>query len=367
MTSWPDARRAASTAAPSMPPVEVPLAQARGRSLAGPLWSLTPLPSFDSAAMDGWAVRGAGPWRQVGRVLAGAPSLPPLRDGQAVEVATGSQVPAGCEGVLPYEGGVLVGRDLIGEPPAGRHVRWTGEECAPQTALLPSGTVMTPAAVALAAAAGHDTLVVQGRPRVTALVTGDELLGSGLSGGGRVRDAIGPLLAAQLDLADLRHLPDDPEVLRRAIERADSDVVITSGASSVGRADFLPVVLRDLRAELLVDGVAVQPGHPQVLARLVDGRLLVGLPGNPLAALCALVTVVSPLLGPVAETDVHLTEPLARHRSSYRLVPVRVHGDRARPTGFGGSAMLRGAALADGFAAVGPGAGSAQEALFTPF
>lgn len=345
----------------------MPLAQACGRRLAGPLRSLTPLPSFDSAAMDGWAVRGAGPWRQVGRVLAGAPAAPPLRDGEAVEIATGSQVPAGCEGVLPYERGALVGQDLIGEPPAGRHVRWTGEECAPQTALLPSGAVLTPAAVALAAAAGYDAVVVQGLPRIIALVTGDELLRHGLPGGGRVRDAIGPLLAARLNLAGLQHLPDDPDVLHRAIASADADVVLTSGASSAGRADFLPAVLRDLRAELLVDGVAVRPGHPQVLAALPDGRLLVGLPGNPLAALCALVTLVLPLLGSVADADVHLAQPLARHCSSYRLVPVRVQGDLACPTGFGGSAMLRGAALADGFAAVAPGAGSAQEALFTPF
>lgn len=367
VTPWPQARQIAREAAPPAKAVEVPLSQAVGRRLVEPLWSLTPLPAFDTAAMDGYAVRGPGPWQLVGRVLAGGAMAPAPQDGQAVEVATGAQVPPGCDGVLPYERGVLAGDELTGEPPSGRHVRWTGEECPARTPLLPAGTPVSPAAVGLAAATGHETLLVQAQLRIAAVITGDELLRSGLPGDGRVRDAIGPLLASRLELASLQHLPDDPDRLRRAVEGADADVVITTGASSVGRADFLPQVLGELHAEVLVDGVAVKPGHPQVLARLADGRLLVGLPGNPLAALCALATLVVPLLGPVEERAVQLTEPLDRHPASHRLVPVRVMGELARPTGHGGSAMLRGAAVADGFAVLEPGREPTRTATFTVF
>lgn len=359
VTGWAQARQIAYGAAEPLAPQEVLLAGALGLVLAVPLWSLTPLPPFDTAAMDGWAVRGPGPWRVVGRVLAGGEPAAPLRDGTAVEIATGAQVPAGAEGVLPYEHGALLGEELTGPAPQGRHVRLTGEECPARTALLPRGTRLTAAALGLAAAVGHDRLPVHPRPRVLALVTGDELLRSGLPADGRIRDAVGPLLPGAIPgLTAIEHLGDDPDVLRKAIADAEADVVVTTGASSVGRADFLPKVLDELGAERLVDGVAVKPGHPQLLARLPDGRLLVGLPGNPLAALAGIVTVLDPLLARLRGADLpalgaaQLTEPLKGPASGVRLVPVAVSGALARPTGHGGAAMLRGAAVADAFAVV---------------
>lgn len=359
MTGWAAARQIAYDAAKPLAPQQVPLADALGLVLAGPLWSLTPLPPFDTAAMDGWAVRGPGPWRVVGRTLAGSRASGPLDDGAAVEVATGAQVPPGTEGVLPYEHGALLGDELTGSAPAGRHVRRTGEECAARTALLPRGTRLTAAAVGLAAAVGHDALSVHPRPRVDALVTGDELLRSGLPGDGRIRDAVGPLLPGAIPgLRHVEHLGDDPAGLRRAIEDSDADVVVTTGASSVGRADFLPRVLDELGAQRLVDGVGVKPGHPQLLAALPTGQFLVGLPGNPLAALVGVVTLLQPLLAALSGASVpalaqaQLTDPVDGPPSGVRLVPVAVSGVLARPTGHAGAAMLRGAAVADAFAVV---------------
>ena len=366
-TTWPEARALAFAAAPALPAVDLAVPDATGCVLAGPLWSLAALPAFDTAAMDGWAVRGPGPWRVVGRVLAGAVAAGPLADGEAVEVATGAAVPAGTEAVLPYEYGVLTDASLTGEVDPGRHVRRTGEECAARTAVLPAGAVLTPAALGLAAAVGHDTLRVHPLPRVHCLVTGDELLSSGLPGEGRIRDAVGPLLPGAVAasggvLVGLDRLGDDPDVLRKAVLAADADVVVTTGASSVGRADFLPVVLQALDAEVLIDGVQVKPGHPQVLARLAGGRLLVGLPGNPLAALAGVVTTLGPLLAGLAGrplpalSSAVLTQPVSGASGSHRLVPVAVRDGLARPTGHAGAAMLRGAAEADAFAVVPPDA-----------
>lgn len=366
--TWPEARQRAYDVAGPLDPVEVELSAAVGCVLADALWSLVPIPAFDTAAMDGWAVRGPGPWRLVpGAVLAGAGPADALPDGAAVEVATGAMVPAGTEAVLPYEHGAAAAGELVGTVEPGRHVRWTGEESAARTALLPAGTLVSPAAAGLAASAGHDRLRVHPLPRVAALVTGDELLRSGLPGAGRTRDAVGPLLPAVVAsyggvLVSLDHLGDDPDVLAKALADADADVVVTTGASSVGRADFLPMALRALGAELVVDGVRVRPGHPQVLARLPDGRLVVGMPGNPLAALAAAVTVLAPALAALAGRDrprtstVRTTDALPAATASHRLVPVTVRGDLARPTGHAGASMLRGAALADAFAVVPPGA-----------
>jgi len=206
-------------------------------------------------------------------------------------------------------------------------------------------------------------LRVHPSPRVVALVTGDELLTSGLPGDGRVRDAVGPLLPGVVAayggrLVALRRVGDSREELRAALSAADADLVLTSGASSVGRADHLAHVLADLGAEVLVDGVDVRPGHPQTLARLPDGRLLVGLPGNPLAALSALVTLVAPLLARLggraapALARAVLTDPVPGARTGTRLVPVRLSDGLARPTGHAGAAMLRGAAVAHALAVV---------------
>src|SRR5687768_3110427 len=93
-----DAGRAAGPAVES-----VPLSEADGRTLAAPLVTLTDLPAFPTASVDGWAVRGAAPWRPVGRVLAGERAAPLTADGTAVEIATGAMVPAGTEALLRVE------------------------------------------------------------------------------------------------------------------------------------------------------------------------------------------------------------------------------------------------------------------------
>lgn len=359
---WDDAR-ATAHAVPALAATRLPLADALGATLADSLWSRSPLPPFDSAAMDGYAVRGPGPWRVVGRVLAGDPLPPPLTDGTAVEVATGAGVPAGCEGVLPTEASVRDGDEATGPAPAGRHVRRVGEECAALTALLPAGTPVTPAVLGLAAAVGWDCLEVRPRPRLHIAVTGSELLAAGLPGDGRVRDALGPLLpgllaALDAEVGPVRRLDDDAAATSELLAHTGADVLVTTGASAHGPADHLRPVLRALGAALVLDGVAVRPGHPVVLARLPRGAWVVGLPGNPLAALAAAVTVLAPLLAGLAGRGLPRPlratagQPFAAHAEATSLVPVRRREGVAACTGHAGPAMLRGAALADGFAVV---------------
>ncbi len=375
--AWQDAWRLAGSA-PALPPATVAVADAAGEVLAERLWARSPLPSFDCSAMDGYAVRGPGPWRVVGRVLAGGAGLAALgggagggdlADGTGVEVATGAPVPGGCEGVVPYEAGVRVDDELTAPAPLGRHVRRRGEEVPALTALLPAGTLLSPAAAGLAAAVGTDRVLVAARPRVAVLVTGSELVLSGAPGGGRVRDALTPLLPPSLAAAGalvgaVSVLPDDADVLSAAVERAcaAADLVVVSGSTAAGPADLLRPVLAGLDAVREVDGVACRPGHPMLLARLPTGTWVAGLPGNPLAALAATVTLVVPLVAalrglPVpAPTPARTARPLTAHPRDTRLVPVRRRAGVALATGHDGPAMLRGAALADGFAVVGPGA-----------
>ncbi|MGW6554983.1 molybdopterin molybdotransferase MoeA [Streptomyces sp. NPDC055051] len=404
-TPWPEARALASRAgaearaARSRPPVRVPLGQALGRTLAEPLRALTDLPSFDSSAMDGWAVAGPGPWTvREESVLAGHAGAAALAPGEAVRIATGARVPAGATAVVraehsrtehsrteeapPAAGRAAAGTVLLLHPlrevVTGQDIRPRGQECRTGDELLPAGTVVGPAVLGLAAAAGYDEPAVLPRPRVEILVLGDELLAAGLPHEGLIRDALGPMLGPWLtalgaEVLATRRIGDDAEALYEAVTSSAADLVVTTGGTAAGPVDHVHRVLDKAAAVLLVDGVKVRPGHPMLLARLDAARHLVGLPGNPLAAVSGLLTLAAPLLAalagepaprPPAPTGAHaaaeapapaLRDAVQGHPHDTRLVPV-VHRDGlVVPLRYNRPAMLRGIAAADAMAVVPPG------------
>lgn len=374
---WDVARQLAHAAARPGAVVTRTLAEADGCVLATPLVSPVAVPPVDRAAMDGYAVRGAGPWRVIGHVPAGCADSGALEDGQATGVVTGAAVPTGATSVVRSEDAVVTGGLLEGPSEDGRHIRRAGEECRPGDQLLPAGVMIDPAVLGLAATVGLNRLAVIPRPTVAALVTGDELVHRGRPGPGRVRDAIGPMLpglitrsgAAQ---AGVRHLPDSLEELVSALQETSADLVLVSGSSASGPADHLRPALTALGAELVVDGVACRPGHPQALAHLPDGRLVLGLPGNPFAALVAFLTLgvaaVYRLRGLPLPVLPQIAVPggIACHPTSTRLVPIRLTPQGAVPVGHGGAAMLRGPAAADALAVVAPGPAEAIAARLLP-
>ncbi|MFF8573007.1 molybdopterin molybdotransferase MoeA [Streptomyces sp. NPDC015408] len=383
-TPWPEARSAAERAARSAAraarrtPVSVPLDAALGLTLAAPLTALTDLPSFDTSAMDGWAVAGPGPWtvRDEG-VLAGHAEAAPLTDGEAARIATGARIPPDTTAVLRTEHGRTDDRDRLHptrEVVHGQDIRPRGQECRSGDQLLPVGTLATPPVLGLAAAAGYDTLTTVPRPRVDVLVLGDELLTGGLPHDGLIRDALGPMLphwlrALGAEVRTVRRIGDDAQALEQAVTTCDADLIVTTGGTAAGPVDHVHPILRRIGADLLVDGVKVRPGHPMLLARLKDDQHLVGLPGNPLAAVSGLLTLAEPLLRTLAARPApeRYTLPLrdAVHGHPYdtRLVPVVLREDGAAPLHYNGPAMLRGIAAADALAVVPPGgARSGQEA-----
>ncbi|MFD7700738.1 molybdopterin molybdotransferase MoeA [Streptomyces caelestis] len=381
-TGWPEARAIAERAprhgsrTGCLTPVAVPLASALGLTLAAPLTALTDLPSFDTSAMDGWAVSGPGPWsvRDEG-VLAGHTAHTPLTDGEAVRIATGARIPPDTTAVLRSEHGRTDDKGRLhvtaaARPPHtvthGQDIRPRGQECRSGDQLLPVGTPVTPPVLGMAAAAGYDTLTVVPRPRVDVFVLGDELLGEGLPHDGLIRDALGPLLPPWLralgaEVTAVRRIGDTEQALYEAVTASDADVVVTTGGTAAGPVDHVHPTLRRIGAELLVDGVQVRPGHPMLLARTKEGQHLVGLPGNPLAAVSGLLTLAEPLLRTLAARPapepytLPLRDGVQGHPHDTRLIPVALRGDRALPLLYNGPAMLRGVAAADALAVVPPG------------
>lgn len=394
--AWDRARAIAARAGRAGPPaaIRLPLDRALGHVLAEALGALTDLPSFDTSAMDGWAVAGPGPWAfEAGAgLLAGGAAATALPDGTAVRIATGARVPADTTAVIRSEHahadeakGLLHARRSV---VTGQDIRPRGQECRSGEQLVPAGTVVTPAVLGLAAAAGYDALPAVPRPRVDILVLGDELLAAGLPHDGLIRDALGPMLGPWLralgaEVSGPRHLGDDAGALREALTASDADLVITTGGTASGPVDHVHAVLDALGAELLVDGVAVRPGHPMLLGRLApDGPYLVGLPGNPLAAVSGLLTLAEPLLAGIAGRPAQdayralVHAEVHGHPHDTRLVPVvhragRAGGrDHVAPLRFNGPAMLRGIAAADGLAVVPPGgvrSGTEVEILDLPW
>ncbi|MFB6720144.1 molybdopterin molybdotransferase MoeA [Kribbella sp. NPDC056345] len=379
--SWDAARRVAHLVARPQPAVSRALADAAGCVLASPLVSPAAVPPVDRSAMDGYAVRGAGPWRVIGHVAVDCAESVELADGQACSITTGAAVPAGATSVVRDEDIELDGSWVRGPSEPGKHIRRAGEECQAGEVVLPAGIVVDGPVLGLAASLGLNRLTVIPQPVVAALITGNELVHQGPSGPGRVRDAIGPMLPTLITQAGahpgpILHLPDTREALLEALQNQHSTgashLILVSGSSAAGPADHLRAVLAEVGAELVVDGVDCRPGHPQALARLGDGRLVVGLPGNPFAALSAFLTLgvaaIDRLRGLPLQTLPIAPIPggVACHPHSTRLVPVRVTGQGAVPVGHGGSAMLRGAAGADALAVVDPGPAEAIAARLLP-
>lgn len=358
---WVEARQAAYDAVDPLPPTTVPTGEALGLRLAAPLVAADDLPRFDNAAMDGYAVAGPGPWRVIGRTLAGQPGARgPIGSGgasEAWEVATGAQLPQGTRSVLRVEDAERDGDVVKGRVEDGRHVRLRGEEAMSGEKLLPAGVLVTPQVVALAVAVGVSELGVEPAPRVAALVTGDEL-GNGPD---QVHDAIGPALPGWVGSAGgaldgLTRLPDGADDLRAALASVDAGIVLVTGSSSVGPEDHLRSLLAELGAEPVVDGVGCRPGSLAGLWRLADRRLVAALPGNPFAALVAFLTVVAPALAGLRGDELApletVTADLPPHRSDTRLVPVRLTDAGPVALGHDHSGMLRGVAQADALAVV---------------
>ncbi|NOJ61069.1 molybdopterin molybdotransferase MoeA [Arthrobacter sp. 260] len=407
--SWEQARRAAFHAGSPLAHQTVPLSEALGQTLAEPVTALQAIPHYASSAMDGWAVNGAPPWKLVSHAPKEEhpwqrPSphrdsgAGPLAPGEATFILTGGVVPGGATGILRTEHGMVRG-DVLDrndsarpdEPRPQEHIRPAGEEAPEGSVTIPANVTLNPAQIALAAVCGYDTLPVLRAPRVSLLLTGDEVIEAGLPEPGQVRDTFGPQLPglvqlmgghvdtsgrARDDLDDVVAAISAEALDELSLARASGDVLITTGGTGSSSADHIRRALETLEAEFIIDGIAMRPGHPTLLARLQDGRFLVGLPGNPLAAMMAMFTVVGPLLAglrgaPFPETEeTTVGEDFDELPGRSRLVPYKLEEGRAVAATHQRSGMLRGLASASGVMVVpaeGCVAGDRLKALRLPW
>jgi len=368
---WDLARIAASKSVTRLPSEVVSLSDCADRTLAADILALVDLPTYETSAMDGYAVSGIGPWKIVGDVKAGAPMSQVLKSGTAVRIATGSVIPSGTFGVVRWELADVVDTTLNASVNEGGEIRPAGLECRKGQVIAHAGTVLTPAWIGLLASAGWDQLEVTRKPKVEIILLGDEIQLTGIPADGLVRDALGPQLPMWLarmgaEVVAMSYVADELELVVDAIAlaRTRADLIVTTGGTADGPRDHLHDALERLGAKLVVDRVKVRPGHPMLLANL-DSVALIGLPGNPQSAIVGLMSlgqpVIDALLGrPLSELENVITIKEIKAREDFtRLVLGTISEGRFNEGEHLGSAMLRGLAHATGFAVAPSGVSAA--------
>jgi molybdopterin molybdotransferase len=259
----------------------------------------------------------------------------------------------------------------------GADIRPAEREARAGDVLLPAGTILTPPRLAIAASSGRDEVSVVRAPRIALVLSGREVVTSGVPLPGQVRDSFADFLPPVVrawgaaEAAPFRQrIGDSLEATVDAISAVDADIVVSTGGTGHSDHDFLRLAAEHLGAEILIPAVAMRPGHPAFLAVLPSGRVIVGLPGNPLAAFMAAVTILRPLLDGVLGRDVEkprvlkTAEYFAELPGRVRLVPAEVTmtdvpGNsqqelRVLSKEHTGPAMLRGLGDADGVMIVPP-------------
>lgn len=285
----------------SHPSVEmVPLDQAMGRVTAEPVWAKISSPHYDSAAMDGIAVRA--------RDTIGATETSPIRltlGDQTVWVDTGDPVPEEFDAVIMVEVVHEVDESTIeiqAPVPPYHHVRPLGEDIVATELLLPENHRLRPVDLGACAAAGLTELPVRRRPTVAVIPTGTELVPAGSTlKPGDIIEFNTLVLAGMIEewggkSTRWESIPDNYDQLKAAIQEAATsyDIVVVNAGSSAGSEDYTAMLVEEL-GELLVHGVAIRPGHPVVLG-VVNDKPMLGIPGYPVSATLTCELFVKPLI-----------------------------------------------------------------------
>lgn len=346
---------------------KVPLAESGGSIAASKVTAPRPAPHYRRAAMDGFAVKASDTFGATESSPNRIDLADRVKQGTAIPVHTGGFVPEEADAVLKIEDTRKEGEKLAvySSLAPGDNVSPVGEDVEQGDILIEKGEEIRPAHLGLLRSLGVETVQVLDKPRVAVLPTGEELVPPGEEPGpGQTVQSNGIMVADAVRTwggvpEEREILSDEPSELARGLDWGlnGKDVVVFTGGSSVGRRDRIVEVLED-RGEVLVHGVAIQPGKPVALAVVADTPVI-ALPGYPVATLADAYFFLRPLLAHLNRRDtgdrvgkVKLARKIHSKLGKLSLVRVEVEDGEATPVRVSGSGVLSSVTRSDGFVLV---------------
>ncbi len=351
------------------------LEKCNNRVLALDMTSPEDMPAFNRSTVDGYAVRAEdtfgsseslpGMLDYTDSVQMGREPQFTIANGQCAWIPTGGMLPLGSNAAIMVEYTEKLGEDtiLVSRPVApGENVMLKGEDIKQGSIIFRTGKILKAQDIGLLSSLGIDSVPVFRPYHIGILSTGDEIIPvRQVPAIGQVRDVNSYSIAAALESCGAlpQRYPlveDDIASLHQAVDKAlhENDVVIMSGGSSVGVADYsVGVMLSFPDAEMLFHGIAVKPGKPTVGVR-VGNKLIIGLPGHPVSALMVFNILCASIISPhlVRQVDAQITLNIASQPGRDDFCPVQLEeeldGRKAKPL-LGKSGLMSILAQADGY------------------
>jgi molybdopterin molybdotransferase len=362
----------------------IPIRESLGKVLSEDIYSPIDVPNYNNSAMDGFVFYKAQEnspimLEVIGSQLAGQSSNEKVLPGQAIQIMTGARIPNGGNTVIPIE---LVSYDgdkisINESPKIGANIRKIGEDVKKNELILKKGRCIRSSEIGLLASLGLPKVSVYRQIRVAFFSTGDEVVEVGsLLKVGQVYDSNNHTIGAMLErigaeIVNLRIVSDDKNALKKTLLSIvdEVDVIITSGGVSVGAADFMKEVLKEI-GEVLFWKLSIKPGRPLAYGKINQTHYF-GLPGNPVASMVSFYQIVQPQLKVLmGEVDYELP-PLFKVKTEKAIhkKPGRMEFQRGilfknndewwvKPTGHQGSAILSSMSQANCFIVMGIHEGS---------
>ncbi|MEC9375835.1 MAG: gephyrin-like molybdotransferase Glp [Pseudomonadota bacterium] len=325
MLSYSDALNCIKENISHLPSEEIAINSTLNRIASSDIFCKMAVPSFANSAMDGFAISSndtLGANHDAPVILSVTNSLTAgtsakdiaIKPGNAVEITTGSTLPQGCDAVVPMERvEILDNKDnpnkkicIKEEIKNGANLRKIGEDFQIGDQLLNQGQLITANQIMALAATGIESIEVTTQPKIGVITTGNELNKSGANEkklNGVINDANGPYLQAAIESLKLQNMElyrckDSPDDFKDLIQHLSSktNIILTTGGVSAGKLDFIPSALKSANAEILFHKASIRPGKPLLFARMPNGQLIFGLPGNPIAVAVGFRFFVIPAL-----------------------------------------------------------------------
>ena len=275
------------------------------RVLAIDLISPINVPNYDNSAMDGFgfkitSLKNTKTLNVKNKVLAGKPIGSKIKDGEAIQIMTGGKIPKGVDTVIPIELVKYKNNKItfIEIPKIGANIRKTGEDIRKKDIVLKKGTLIYPPELGLIASLGFSKIKVFKKLKVGFFSTGDEIVKAGRKIKlGQVYDSnhftIHSMLSRlNIECIDLAIIPDNKKIIKNNLQKLAKkvDVIITTGGVSVGEADYMKEVLKEI-GEVLFWKLSIKPGRPMAYGKIKKTDFF-GLPGNPVSAMVTFYQIV---------------------------------------------------------------------------